>query len=295
MKHNSLLLLMLTAFCGYSQTVKVLPSFKVKYTNVRATYKENNNRDLRTMVYDIVSRDTVKYYIATTGYDVNAVELTFVEGQIIPKYYNWSDSGLGVTRADFQSYDILLNKSSYKMGDTIMGRIKATGYLDRGSGQTYEFTGDFRHIVENTPEVREKREPIKRKPKTYTPTGFYTVLLHEGDNFKLPHYILSGNNYCLYSEEPLFNGAEFSDISRTFDTKKQQLTLKFKIKSGQLDKFKHEKEFGLPVALVVDDVLLEVISDMVIDKENYLVVSLKVKDKKEADRITQALHRKVNK
>jgi len=180
-----------------------------------------------------------------------------------------------------------------------MGTIRAIAHLDKGAGRTYQFNGDFKHIVESVPPTKmaPKKPVVKQPNRLSVPTGFFTVLdHHDGENFNLTPYVIEGNSYYLYADEAVFAPSRFAKVERTLDPKALQLTLKFKVKNEFVESFKYERDHGLPIALVVDDVLLQVLpSPFIIDTNNCIVVKIRVKDKNQADKITQSLQRQINK
>lgn len=294
MKELFLSLIILLSINSKAQKIEVKPDMVVSRTDFNITVMEGNGRELQTdkanMIIDEISKDNLDVYILIRGFAIWGLHINISKDSIKPEYYHWDDGGGYEKHLKFDSYDLRLNASNYKIGERLVGKFSGivTETLKDGKIEKHKLKGKFSHVINNTREYLKRtrdEEKTDLSRKIYRNTGiYYRMTLEDGLAIKSPTYLLNNTDdeYYLYSSpKDLVIGLEnFSRASAEFDSKKKgMINIKLKLIDQKTENYSELTKTYIKYGLVIDDKLWNV-GDGLKYQNEYVIFPLKVKKEK---------------
>ncbi len=282
-----------------AQKITINPDLVVGNSDFTVTSDktESNKANLH---FETIHKDTLTCFIVVRGFCIWGLQLDFYKNSIKPKYYFWDDDGGHTTVLDFDWYELKLNASSYKAGDTMIGRFKGVASEQAKDGKIYKhkLSGKFVYTVDPDKAKRELKERQNNPgTKIYRTTNFYYVTdADKGLKAGAPTYELTAADEEYYiSKEPLLGLNLFDKVAAVSDKTNPAITnFIFSIDNKYTDLFKDLSRNPRTVAFVVDNVLWQVQKSITIVKGTF-TLPIAIKGKENINALVQKINSAIQK
>lgn len=289
MKNTLFAFLLWSAFAA-AQKVTIDTDFMITRTdfNIDESYTDSKYVDKykANLIIDEVTKEETDIYILIRGFAIWGLHINFSKNGIKPVYYHWNDGGGHETILEFDSFELTLNSSNYKVNDLLMGKFKGIATETRSDGKIikHHLNGKFKHIFNNTRETTDRQQKEYEEAlskKVYRQTGlYYRIPPAEAKKMYAYELVGSGNEYYLYaSPRDWVTGMKiFYKASTEPDPKKPGIML-IKLKPEDPKSLQELTQSYIKYGLIIDDVLWHV-GDGLTVKDGYVVFPLKIKKDK---------------
>jgi hypothetical protein len=220
---NALLIFMLVcAGVLPAQKITIDPDLIVSLTDFETEVENLPYSQKADLIIDSIYGGGANVSVLKRGFAIWGLTIDFRNDSIIPKYHHWNDGGGIVTVLDFDSYELTLNASGYKLGDRVMGRFRgsATEQLPNGKAHVHKFAGKFMNIMTNDLKNSSNfinYESVKKSweaKKRYRDTGIYALMEgQKGLELNLEPYELGPDKEEYFPEKEVVSLAGFIQAS----------------------------------------------------------------------------------
>jgi hypothetical protein len=291
------LILLLVSNTFFAQKITIQKDLKVKEQDFRITRFYSSSYKRTEKVWNewiSFSGDTLTTLINSRGLEACGLQIQFIKNKVIPKFFYATDGGY-FEESDFESYDLTLNATNFKLGDTLYGIFRGS----KTKQVPLELEGAFIHVIQDTRE-KERKEYAKalatKYDKKYLDTGLYDCMAYNVKDSTIykytPHKLIKSDKKYLPYEVFEYSLFHFSAVTLQ-KGKPGFIKLKFAIEDRVINDMPRLWQFkNASMAFIYKDTLLSVFKPVLTGKK-YLIVTVPVSSKTQAEEIFEDVNEKL--
>lgn len=291
MSRTLLLFLLFYSCVGYSQKITIDPALKVRSSDFKIDWPDNNqnNRPYNaSKQYDAIYKDSLVIQVVHVTWTAMGLHLVINKnGKVKPKFIYYDDSDNRTTLHNFDSSELTINTTKYKLGTVI--KVKFTGKI-KFKGSELTLSENFIHMVQNMPNKEARKLKNASKNKVLN-TGFYSLNGAFGEKYGLPKYRDEDGFDYYIDTDSIVTLSSFTNVVPERDTlNKGDVKLKFMVHEDFIKRWEHIKSLKFPYAFILDNKVMFFATSVTMENK-CVIIYLQVKSENE----TQEVVRKINK
>lgn len=282
--------LFFTSISVFSQKVTIDPSLKVKYTDFKIDWPGNNQHNKPYRAHkqtDVIYKDSLVIQLAHVTWTAMILNVSIdKKGKVNARFLYYDDDGGRLTSHEFDSYDLTINTTKYKLGSII--KVKFTGKITF-KGSILSLYGSFIHMVQDEPnkEARKLKNASKEK---ILKTGFYSFTGAYGEKYGLPKYIdEKGLKYYINTDSIVTLSSFKSMYAEPYTEKPGFTKLKFIIDNDFVERWKQIKSHKSPYGFILDNKVI-FFGRSVIMENGFIIIDVKAQPGKETEEMVQKIN-----
>lgn len=291
MLRTLLLVLSFYSYIGYSQKITVDPALKVRSSDFNIDWPGNNqdNRPFRaSKQYDAIYKDSLVIQVVHVTWTAMGLHLMINKnGKVKPKFIYYDDSNNETTLLNFDSSELTINTTRYKLGTVI--KVKFKGKI-KFKDSELTLSENFIHMVQDMPNKETRKLKNVSKEKVLN-TGFYSLNGAFGEKYGLPKYRDEDGFDYYIDTDSIVTLSSFTNVVPEKDTLKNGgVKLKFMVHEDFMKRWEQIKSIKFPYAFILDNKVIFFATSVTMENKS-VIIDLQVESEKETEEIV----RKINK